>query len=175
MAAQMVREFRLSTAPGPVSYAEAQTWSLSGPGAPRGYSEHTRPARPAVVTAASETVTSQRRGRRVARGAAAMTATAVPVGAAATHRALLAASVATLGHVHWIWIPAVIMLESASIVALAGMQRRLLATGGASIGVRPMLATTFAANALSVSVPLAGPELGTAFTFRRYCAPVPAD
>jgi uncharacterized membrane protein YbhN (UPF0104 family) len=31
-----------------------------------------------------------------------------------------------------------------------------------------MLATTFAANALSVSVPLAGPELGTAFTFRRY-------
>ena len=48
------------------------------------------------------------------------------------------------------------------------MQRRLLAAGGATVGVRPMLATTFAANALSVSVPLAGPELGTAFTFRRY-------
>jgi putative heme transporter len=127
-----------------------------------------RPARPAVVTAAPETVTSQRRGSRVARGAAAMMATAVLAGAAATHRALLAASVAILGHVQWIWIPAVIVLESASIAALAGMQRRLLATGGASIGVRSMLATTFAANALSVSVPLAGPELGTAFTFRRY-------
>lgn len=36
------------------------------------------------------------------------------------------------------------------------------------LGVRPMLATTFAANALSVSVPLADPEPGTAFTFRRY-------
>ena len=36
------------------------------------------------------------------------------------------------------------------------------------MGARPMLATIFAANALSVSVPLAGPELGTAFTFRRY-------
>jgi pimeloyl-ACP methyl ester carboxylesterase len=31
-----------------------------------------------------------------------------------------------------------------------------------------MLATTYAANALSVSVPLAGPELATAFTFRRF-------
>ena len=31
-----------------------------------------------------------------------------------------------------------------------------------------MLATALAANALSVSVPLAGPELGTAFTFRRF-------
>jgi hypothetical protein len=37
----------------------------------------------------------------------------------------------------------------------------------ARVGVRPMLATTFASNALSVWVPLAGPELGTLFTFRR--------
>ncbi len=31
-----------------------------------------------------------------------------------------------------------------------------------------MLATAYAANAVSVSVPLAGPELATAFTFRRF-------
>ena len=97
-----------------------------------------------------------------------MAATAILAGAAATHRAVLAASIATLGHVQWIWISAVIVLESVSIAALAGMQRRLLAAGGASVGARPMLATTFAANALSISVPLAGPELGTAFAFRRY-------
>jgi cell division protease FtsH len=42
LAVQMVREFGLSTALGPVSYAEAQTWSLSGRGAPHGYSEHTQ-------------------------------------------------------------------------------------------------------------------------------------
>ncbi len=48
------------------------------------------------------------------------------------------------------------------------MQRRLLATGGASVGVASMLGTTLAANALSVSIPLAGPELAAAFTFRRY-------
>ena len=48
------------------------------------------------------------------------------------------------------------------------MFRRLLAAGGTRVGIRPMLATTYAANALSVSVPLAGPGLATAFTFRRF-------
>jgi cell division protease FtsH len=42
LAARMVREFGLSQAIGPISYAGAQTWSFSGPDAPRGYSEHTQ-------------------------------------------------------------------------------------------------------------------------------------
>ena len=54
------------------------------------------------------------------------------------------------------------------MAAFAIMLRRLLAAGGASVGVRPMLATAYAANAVSVSVPLAGPALATAFTFRRF-------
>ncbi len=54
------------------------------------------------------------------------------------------------------------------MAAFALMLRRLLATGGTSVGVRPMLATSLAANALSVSIPLAGPEVATAFTFRRF-------
>ena len=54
------------------------------------------------------------------------------------------------------------------MAAFAIMLRRLLAAGGAAEGVRSMLATAYAANALSVSVPLAGPELATAFTFRRF-------
>jgi len=69
-----------------------------------------------------------------------------------TKRAALAASVASLAHLDWIWIPAAVVLESASMAALAGMQRRLLVAGGTNVGVWPMLATTFAANALSVSV-----------------------
>ena len=73
-----------------------------------------------------------------------------------------------LGQLRWLGIPAAIMLESASMAAFAIMLRRLLAAGGTSVGIRPMLATTYAANALSVSVPLAGPELATAFTFRRF-------
>ncbi len=54
------------------------------------------------------------------------------------------------------------------MAAFALMLRRLLATGGTSVGVRPMLATSLAANALSVSIPLAGSEVATAFTFRRF-------
>ena len=54
------------------------------------------------------------------------------------------------------------------MAAFAFMSRRLLATGGARVGVRSMLATSFAANALSVSIPVAGAELATAFTFRRF-------
>ena len=80
----------------------------------------------------------------------------------------MTASFAVLGHLQWLWIPAAIMLELASMAAFAIMLRGLLAAGGASVGVRPMLATAYAANALSVSVPLAGPELATAFTFRRF-------
>ena len=41
------------------------------------------------------------------------------------------------------------------MAAFAIMLRRLLAAGGASVGVRPMLATAYAASAVSVSVPLA--------------------
>jgi hypothetical protein len=88
--------------------------------------------------------------------------------AAVIERASITASLAVLGHLHWLWIPAAIAAEAASMAAFAFMLRRLLAAGGARVGVRPMLATAFAANALSVSIPLAGPELATAFSFRRF-------
>ncbi len=107
-------------------------------------------------------------GRRAARTAAIAIAVAALGGAAAGERAEIAASLTFLGHLHWLWIPVAIALEAASMAAFACMQRRLLATGGASVGVATMLGTSLAANALSVSIPLAGPELAAAFTFRRY-------
>jgi putative heme transporter len=109
---------------------------------------------------------TKRRSHR-ARVAVIAAATAVLAAAGVTKRSALAASVAALGHLQWSWIPAAVTLELASLAALAGMQLRLLVAGRARVGVRPMLATTFAANAVSVSVPVAGPELGTLFTFRR--------
>jgi cell division protease FtsH len=42
LATQMVREWGLSRAIGPVSYAGAQTWSFAGQGAPHSHSEHTQ-------------------------------------------------------------------------------------------------------------------------------------
>jgi uncharacterized membrane protein YbhN (UPF0104 family) len=114
----------------------------------------------------------RRRGsKHVARTAAASVAlaavTALTV-AGVAERTAVAASFMVLDHLHWLWIPAALLLESVSMAALAIMLRRLLAAGGASVGIRPMLATAYAANAVSVSVPLAGPALATAFTFRRF-------
>src|SRR6201989_3605338 len=103
-----------------------------------------------------------------ARIAAAIVAIAALSTAGFAGRAAVAASFTVLGHLHWLWIPAALLLESASMAAFAIMLRRLLAAGGASVGIRPMLATAYAANAVSVSVPLAGPALATAFTFRRF-------
>jgi putative heme transporter len=121
------------------------------------------------TTAGSNAAPAQRPGsKQVARIAAAIVAIAALAAAGVAGRAAVAASFAVLGHLHWLWIPAAVLLESASMAAFAIMLRRLLAAGGASVGVRPMLATAYAANAVSVSVPLAGPALATAFTFRRF-------
>src|SRR3984957_13449188 len=106
---------------------------------------------------------------RVARAVAAASALAALAGlavAGVTERGVLTTSLARLGHLQWIWIPVLIVGEAVSMAAFALMFRRLLAAGGARVGIRPTLATTYAANALSVSVPVAGPGLATAFTFR---------
>src|SRR5579862_3689038 len=110
-------------------------------------------------------------GKQAARITAAIVAIAALAAAGVAvvaGRAAVAASFTVLGHLHWLWIPAAVLLESASMAAFAIMLRRLLAAGGASVGIRPMLATVYAANAVSVSVPLAGPALATAFTFCRF-------
>jgi putative heme transporter len=122
------------------------------------------------TTAGPDTAPARRRwgSRHVARVAAAIVAVAALAAAGVAGRAAVAASFAVLGHLHWLWVPAAVLLESASMAAFAIMLRSLLAAGGASVGVRPMLATAYAANAVSVSVPLAGPALATAFTFRRF-------
>src|SRR5580700_657413 len=121
------------------------------------------------TTPGPDAAPAQRQGsKQVARIAAAIVAIATMAAAGVAGRATVAASFTVLGHLRWLWIPAAVLLESASMAAFAIMLRRLLATGGARVGVRPMLATAYAANAVSVSVPLAGPALATAFTFRRF-------
>jgi len=121
------------------------------------------------TTAGPDAAPAQRPGnKQVARIAAAIAAIAAMAAAGVAGRAAVAASFTVLGHLQWLWIPAALLLESASMAAFAIMLRRLLTAGGASVGIRPMLATAYAANAVSVSVPLAGPALATAFTFRRF-------
>ncbi len=112
----------------------------------------------------------RRAWKELARAAAAAVALAAVVAAVVTGWPALTESVALLGHRHgiWIWILVAAAGEAGSVAAFAVMFRKLLTAGGARIGIRPMLATTYAANALSVSVPIAGSWLGTAYTFRRF-------
>lgn len=98
----------------------------------------------------------------------AVVAVAVLAGTAVTERSRIAASLTVLGHLRWSWLPAAVALEALSMAAFAWMFRWLLTAGHLRHGRASMLATVYAANAVSVTVPLAGPELGTAILFRRF-------
>jgi 3-oxoadipate enol-lactonase len=118
----------------------------------------------------------------------AVAAVAVLAAAALTERSRLADSFQVLAHLRWSWLPVAVVLELASMAAFARMFSRLLTAGAVRPstsrywagrywasrywagrhGRRSMLATVYAANAVSVTVPLAGPELATAILFRRF-------
>ncbi len=85
-----------------------------------------------------------------------------------TGRSTLSQSLATFGHLNWAWVPFAVVAELASMGAFARIQRRLLRVGGTKLQLRSVLAVTYAGNAISVSLPLAGPELATGFIYRRY-------
>jgi uncharacterized protein (TIRG00374 family) len=61
-----------------------------------------------------------------------------------------------------------IFLESVSMVTLARMQRRLLLAGGIRLPINSMLGIIYASNAISVSIPVAGSPMSTAFSFRAF-------
>jgi 3-oxoadipate enol-lactonase len=115
----------------------------------------------------ADSVLPRPRARKSTAGIA-VVAAAVLAGAAVTERSRVAESLAVLGHLRWSWLPAAVALEALSMAAFAGMFRRLLTAGRLRHGRGSMLATVYAANAVSVTVPLAGPELGTAILFRRF-------
>jgi len=105
---------------------------------------------------------------RKSTAAIAVVAVAVLAGTALTERSRVAESFAVLGHLRWSWLPAAVALEWLSMAAFAWMFRRLLTAGRLRHSRKSMLATVYAANAVSVTVPIAGPELGTAILFRRF-------
>jgi pimeloyl-ACP methyl ester carboxylesterase/uncharacterized membrane protein YbhN (UPF0104 family) len=106
-------------------------------------------------------------GRAVTAGAA-IVAVAVMAGAAAAERSRLAGSLTVLARLHWTLLPVGILLEATSMAAFAAMFRLLLTRGRVRPTRTSMLATIYAANAMSVSVPLAGPGLAAAYLFRRF-------
>jgi len=88
--------------------------------------------------------------------------------AAAAESSDVAGSLKVLANLRWAWLAAGIALEAISLAAFAAMFRRLLKASRARPRWSEMLATVYAANAMSVSVPLAGPGLAAAYLFRRF-------
>ncbi|HTU04850.1 MAG TPA: YbhN family protein [Trebonia sp.] len=86
----------------------------------------------------------------------------------ATQHDQLSTAIAGITHARIGLVVAAVFCERTSMWSFARMQRRLLRAGGHHLAVLSAGAITFAANALSVTVPLAGPGLATAFTYREW-------
>jgi putative heme transporter len=106
----------------------------------------------------------RRAGRYGLQGAAAVAVVVVLV----NERGLIASSLRVVGHLTWGWLVLAMLLEWTSMASFAHLQCRLLRAGRAKVGLLPMLATVYAGNALSSSVPFAGSQMSVVFVFRRF-------
>lgn len=127
-------------------------------------------ARPLLVTAARPEGRRREmaeRRRRVIRLVVAVAVAAVLALLVYFEQSAVEASEDVLGGLDWIWIPPMLVAESGSMVAFASSQRQLLKAGGLVPPSRSMLAIAYASNALSVTLPVAGAGMATAFSYRR--------
>ena len=72
-----------------------------------------------------------------------------------------------LDHLRWTWLVAALLSEFGAIVAFAAMERRLLAEGGADMGLGLLTGITFAGNAIQNSLP-GGPVWANVFAYRQF-------
>jgi uncharacterized protein (TIRG00374 family) len=71
-----------------------------------------------------------------------------------------------LGHPNLWWLLIALVAELASMGAFAHVQHRMLSAGGARVPMRRLIVLTYAANAVSVTLP-GGTALSSGYTFRR--------
>ncbi len=83
-------------------------------------------------------------------------------------RDLIASSFRVAAHLEWAWFVLAVALESLSLASFARMQCRLLRAGARRVRLLPVMATAYAGNALSATLPLVGPQMSNVFVFRRF-------
>ena len=83
-------------------------------------------------------------------------------------RKQLVLAVEALRNLKWWWVLLAVGLEVMSMASIARLQRRMLRAGGTKLPLKSALGITYAGNAISVSLPLAGPEVGTLFAYRQF-------
>ena len=98
-----------------------------------------------------------------------LVATALPpVALVINKRAALEMAFGVLGRLDWVWVPLGLTLEAISFMMFAEGQRRLFGGYASRWRLGPFVRTALVSNALSTSIPLAGPQAGAVYTFRRF-------
>jgi uncharacterized protein (TIRG00374 family) len=95
-------------------------------------------------------------------------AVAVAVVVAITQHGLSASSARTLSAASPAWTLLAILAEGLSMLAFALVHWRLLRAADVGIGIGPVTAIALGGNAISSTVPVAGTELGTGYTYRQF-------
>jgi putative heme transporter len=80
----------------------------------------------------------------------------------------LGSAIAGIGHAKLKLVILAVFCERVSMFAFARMQKTLLQAGGHKLSMVSAIGIAFAGNALSLTVPIAGPGLSAAFTFQEF-------
>ena len=101
-------------------------------------------------------------------GVLAALAVAVLVSIIIVERRTLADSLHVLAHLNWGWFLLALASELVSLSSFGLSRRELMRVSGGPPRFSMVMAITYAANALSISVPFAGAELAVVFSYRQF-------
>jgi putative heme transporter len=104
----------------------------------------------------------------VRRSVLAALAIAVLVSVIVVERHTLAESLHVLAHLNWAWFLLALASEAISLSSFGLSRQQLMRVSGRPPGFGLVMAITYAANALSISVPFAGAELAVVFSYRQF-------
>jgi putative heme transporter len=95
-------------------------------------------------------------------------ALAVLISVIVVERHTLAASLHVLAHLNWAWFLLAAASEAVSLTSFGLSRTLLVRVNGQPTRLRTVMVITYAANALSISVPFAGAELAMVFSYRQF-------
>src|SRR5580658_8354212 len=129
----------------------------------------------AAMSASSEAASDQHlvpqrapRRYRLRRSMLAALAIAVLVSVIVVERHTLAESLHVLARLNWAWFLLAFASEAISLTSFGLSRMLLMRVNGRPTSLSSVMAVTYAANALSISVPFAGAELAMVFSYRQF-------
>ncbi|HEX2821784.1 MAG TPA: YbhN family protein [Streptosporangiaceae bacterium] len=105
---------------------------------------------------------------RVRRSLLATLAIAVLASVIVAERHTLATSLHVLANLNLAWFLLAVAAEAISLTSFGLSRRRLVRVNGRQTGFGSVMMITYAANALSISVPFAGAELAMVYSYRQF-------